>query len=371
MSALTSALPPSWKIAVLAGVCLLALALGGCLPVEGTPPSSPQPQPTVIVGDPSAAIEVFFSRPDDPASASLRGGPDARLAEAIDQARLSVDVAVLNLNLWSLRDALLAAHRRGVAVRFVVDSDYLDSPEVQDLAAAGIPVLGDRRESLMHHKFVVIDRREVWTGSMNFTLNGAYRNDNNLVRLQSEALAENYQHEFDEMFLDDRFGDRSRADTPHPEVSLDGQPVRNWFSPDDGVEARLVALIEGAGQSVELLAYSFTLDSLAEALLAQAENGLAVRAVLDAGQARSNQGGEYERLLEAGLDVWLDGNPDSMHHKVLIIDRRLVVTGSYNFSASAEGRNDENVLIVEDPQVAALYLAEFERIYQLANRGQD
>jgi phosphatidylserine/phosphatidylglycerophosphate/cardiolipin synthase-like enzyme len=55
-----------------------------------------------------------------------------------------------------------------------------------------------------------------------------------------------------------------------------------------------------------------------------------------------------------------------MHHKVLIIDERIVVTGSYNFSASAEKRNDENTLVIHNPEVAALFLAEYERVYATA-----
>ncbi len=82
--------------------------------------------------------------------------------------------------------------RRGLVVRMVADSDYLDGEEIQELVDAGIPVLGDRRESLLHHKFMLIDRQEVWTGSLNFTVNGAYRNDNNLVRLVSTELAQDY-----------------------------------------------------------------------------------------------------------------------------------------------------------------------------------
>jgi phosphatidylserine/phosphatidylglycerophosphate/cardiolipin synthase-like enzyme len=60
--------------------------------------------------------------------------------------------------------------------------------------------------------------------------------------------------------------------------------------------------------------------------------------------------------------VRLDGNPANLHHKVLIIDRRIVVTGSYNFSQNAETRNDENLLVIHNADVAALYLGEFERM---------
>ncbi len=62
---------------------------------------------------------------------------------------------------------MIDAHRRGVTVRLVTESDYMDVPEIQELRAAGIPVLSDRREGRMHNKFVVIDRQEVWTGSPN------------------------------------------------------------------------------------------------------------------------------------------------------------------------------------------------------------
>ena len=72
-----------------------------------------------------------------------------------------------SLDLWSLRDALLAAHRRGIAVRVVIESEGLDSAEVQELQENGIQVVDDRHEGLMHNKFAVIDRLEVWSGSMN------------------------------------------------------------------------------------------------------------------------------------------------------------------------------------------------------------
>ena len=111
-------------------------------------------------------IEVYFTDPDAPEAGSYRGGPDEALAAAIDEARFSVDVAALDLDLWSLRDALIAAHRRGVTVRVVVDSDNFDVDEIQQLIDAGIEVVQDRRPSLMHHKFIVIDRSQVWTGSM-------------------------------------------------------------------------------------------------------------------------------------------------------------------------------------------------------------
>ncbi len=86
---------------------------------------------------PAGWYSVYFTQPTNEKGSSLRGGPDQSLADAIRLARASVDVAVLQLDLWSIRDALLEAHRDGVKVRLVVESDYRDSPEIQDLIDAG------------------------------------------------------------------------------------------------------------------------------------------------------------------------------------------------------------------------------------------
>ncbi len=70
--------------------------------------------------------------------------------------------------------------------------------------------------------------------------------------------------------------------------------------------------------------------------------------------------------MENGIDVRLDGNPYSMHHKALVIDDQIVITGSYNFSNSAKTRNDENTLVMHNPEITALYKEEFDRVWMLA-----
>jgi phosphatidylserine/phosphatidylglycerophosphate/cardiolipin synthase-like enzyme len=310
---------------------------------------------------------LFFTDVGGPSASTLRGGPDQALVEALDAAGYSVDMAIYHLNLWSVRDALIRAHRRGVKVRVVTDSDNVLEAEIQALERAGIPVLGDRRESLMHHKFVVIDRLEVWTGSMNLTVNGAYRNDNNLIRVRSRRLAQDYTREFEEMFLEDRFGAQSRADTPYPRITEDNNLMEVYFSPDDRVAIRIVGLLRGAQRSVRFLAYAFTAEAFATVMLERAQAGVVIQGVIESGQAYT-LGSQVWRLQEAGLDIHVDRNPANMHHKVILIDDQTVITGSYNFSRSAEERNDENILILHDPYVVAEYLQEFERIYQSATR---
>jgi phosphatidylserine/phosphatidylglycerophosphate/cardiolipin synthase-like enzyme len=341
------------------------LIIGGCSFISLSNDQSTIETPTSSASDQgldqSSWFDVYFTEPDSPETSTLRGGTDANLAEAIQQAKLSVEVAMDNLDLWSLRDALLDAHRRGVAVRVIIESDNLFTEEVQELIESGVPLQDDRNPGLMHNKFVIIDRLEVWTGSMNFTVNGAYRSDNNLIRIRSPELAQDYLVEFDEMFADRQFGANSPANTPWPVLLIEGTQVEVYFSPDDGTIERLIGLVESAQD--EVLAYSFTDDELASALKDAVNSGVIVAGVLDKSQALGNIGGEYEHLLENGIEVRLDGNPYSMHHKVLIIDDQILVTGSYNFSNSAKTRNDENTLVIHSPEMAELFNKEFERVW--------
>jgi phosphatidylserine/phosphatidylglycerophosphate/cardiolipin synthase-like enzyme len=311
---------------------------------------------------------VYFPDPSGPAAQTLRGGPDAALAAAIEAASQSVDMAVYDLDLWSVRDALLHARQRGVKVRLVTESDNIGNEEVQELKDAGIPVLGDRREGLMHDKFVVIDGREVWSGSMNYTVNDAYKNNNNLIRIRSTRLADDYSTEFEEMFTDDQFGPGSPANTPYPDLTVSGTRLEVYFSPDDGVAEHIVALIQGAKQSISFLAYSFTSDDIASAMLEKAREGVTVSGVVESSQVSADLGDEFDNLHRAGVDVRLDGNPHNMHHKVIIIDGQIVVTGSYNFSASAEEKNDENALVIYNPDIASKFMAEYRRVFGEAQR---
>lgn len=348
-------------------VGLICASLLGCQERGLLPPtrSAPPPVPASEAALPDW-LGVYFTAPDSRQAGNLRGGLDARLAQAILAARLSVDMAAMDLDLWSLRDALITAYRRGVIVRLVVESDYLDTPEIQELVQVGISVLGDRREGLMHNKFVVIDRTEVWTGSANFTLNGMYRNDNNILWLRSSQVAANYTQEFEEMFVADQFGPGSPPDTPYPRINLDGVQVEVYFSPEDRAALALLDLIAAAERQVYFMLYAFTSDDLAAALVAAHRRGVEVSGVLDSGQIESNLGGEYSNLVAAGIPVRRDGNPDRMHHKVMLIDGEVVITGSYNFSQNAETRNDENIVVVYDSGLAQYYQIEFERVFAAA-----
>jgi phosphatidylserine/phosphatidylglycerophosphate/cardiolipin synthase-like enzyme len=311
-------------------------------------------------------FEVYFSDPSSPLALQFTGGPDGPLVKAIDSARLSIDVAAYRLDSYEIRRALLRALSRGVNIRVVMEADDRHSPDAQALLTAGIPIVNDGPDGLMHDKFMVLDGSDVWTGSMNFTYSGAYVDNNNLLHIHSAALAANYSSEFLEMFSDHHFGRGDSGGAPNPRVRTDHAEIEVYFSPDDGVAARLEELIRSARRSLNFLAFSFTSDELGQAIRDKAAGGVRVLGVMDADQVQSNIGSEYDAFRQAGLEVRKDGLDGQMHHKVLVVDGEVVVTGSYNFSNSAERRNDENLLIIHSASLAGAYLSEFTRIFTAA-----
>jgi phosphatidylserine/phosphatidylglycerophosphate/cardiolipin synthase-like enzyme len=359
---------------IILSACDSATATDTSTPPTPPPNDSATSTPAPLIDIPLGAgygvdggwFELYFTDPTSPLASQETGGPDGPLAAAIDSARLTVDVAIYSLSLNSVRDALIRAHKRGVQVRMVMESDNLDSTDPQKLKAAGIPILGDRREGLMHDKFMVIDNSEVWLGSMNFTDSGAYTDNNNLMRIHSTEMAENYTKEFEEMFVDDKFGPDVVAETPHPRVIIDGTPIDVYFSPDDHVQDSFVELIENAQESINFMAFSFTSDPIGDAVSASTEQDVIVSGVMESDQVKSNIGTEFDRFSQAGLDVLLDGNKGLMHHKVMIVDESIVIFGSYNFTASAETKNDETLIVIYNEEIAAQFMDEFQRVYSQA-----
>ena len=316
-------------------------------------------------------IEVHFTTPRYPDTVSYHyGGLDEKLAEAIDAAETSVDVAAYDLDLARVADALVRAHQRGLRVRVVSDDGYEDELGPERLRKAKVPLVFDERDPFMHNKFAIIDEQQVWTGSWNMTDNGTYRNNNNVVIVDSEALAENYTVEFEEMFVDKEFGKTSPDVVPNPHIDLEaGVKVETIFESEGGARARIVELIEGAESSISFMAFVFTDDDIAKAIVAQHRAGLNVRGVVE-NRNTTATGSNYKSMRRAGIDVLADGNPYIMHHKVIIIDKSIVITGSYNFTNSAANYNDENVLIIHSQEVAALYMDEFESMFKQAQEAK-
>jgi phosphatidylserine/phosphatidylglycerophosphate/cardiolipin synthase-like enzyme len=363
-----------------AAILLVMLAIAGIVFLyesANTPPPTATPEAPVSKGGRTAIssglIKAYFTTPslvypdrrDQRANSPLLAAVIADIAEA-DR---TIDLAVFDLDLNSLADALIAADKRGVQVRLVIDSENLETPEVAEVTGrmqkAGVAITFDAREAFMHNKFIVIDRRLVWMGSWNMTENDTYRNNNNMLRLRSQLAANAYQQEFEAMF-DGVFGPRKPLIT-RPKISLDETPVDLYFSPEDGVAKYVLREIQRARKNIRFMAFSFTSAAIADAMIERHKAGVDVQGVME----RQNAGGlgaVYEQLLDGGITVVEDGNCYILHHKTIIIDNRIVITGSYNFTNSAERENDENLVIIADPELAEQFLAEWQRIDTQAQR---
>lgn len=306
------------------------------------------------------AWDVYFS---EVGAGENRYSLEKQLVTRLATAASRIDAALYHLNSAPIADALIEAHRRGVLVRVVTETDYVQETAVKNLQDVDIPVVDDdRREGSMHHKFVVIDERYVWTGSYNTTYNGAYRNNNNVIFIDSVPLAYNFTQEFRELFLQMRTEKSSGALVVYPEVVLnDGTQISAYFSPENDIISLLLKEIGSAKQSIHFMAFSFTQDTLGSAMLECFESGIEVQGVFE--QRQVGKYSEYERMKTVGMPVVQDGNPGAMHHKVIVIDGETVITGSYNFSKNAEEHNSENLLLIKgNPDIAQAYLAEFDRV---------
>ena len=312
----------------------------------------------------TADIEVFFSNTYSNTPAIAEADPyniDRQLTLLLATAVDEIDCAVFELESSRIAEALIAAKERGVRVRIVAESDYIGNREMQQLIIAGIPVVGDERSAFMHNKFFVIDRSTVWTGSYNATDNGAWKNNNNGVVIRSREIAENYLTEFEEMFVDKAFGPRSPSNTPHTLVKLPEGDIYNYFAPEDDVAAKILRFVKLAKERIRFLAFSITDDDLGDLLVEKKREGIDIAGIIET-RGSGLLHSELGKLRAAGIDVRTDGNRYSMHHKVIIVDTIWTIVGSFNFTANAARSNDENVLIIKNPEIARKFQEEYERI---------
>ncbi len=308
--------------------------------------------------------QAYFTAPTgsrDPAT--YIGGIDTQLVTALNNVRSTLDIAAFEFNNVVLTEAVLAAHQRGVRIRMVTDNEHgLNDRDttIGQFVAAGIPVVDDGRSALMHNKFMILDSTYVWTGSWNYTINDTYRNNNNALSIRSQQAVQNYQREFNEMFEQRRFGPRSPADTPFPRFSQDGVAIQIYFSPEDKVLVPLIATLSQAQHSIRFMNFSFTDYDAAKAMMDRATAGVAVQGIWET-TGSETEASELRTMFCAGLQVRQDGNPFILHHKVFIIDDQTIISGSFNISSNATQSNDENLIIITDPDLAALYITEFDR----------
>jgi PLD-like domain len=263
-------------------------------------------------------------------------------------------------------------------VRGVVDSEdgnstsfgYPDTPSLMTALEPGSVVCdtGGGYGYIMHNKFFVFDRAQVWTGSTNISdteLGGEYNSDV-AVLLTSYRLAEIYEGEFEEMFSG-LFHHRKADNTLHVIDSnhfTDGTVVGSYFSPTDGaIGHAVIPLIDAATQSLDVAMFYFTSQPIADAIVAARQRGVAVRMILDASGA-ANAYSKHSWLCDSDVPVRVENWGAKSHSKWAVADAgtptSAVVFGSMNWTSAGDSDNDENTLYVQNGAFAAAFAAEFE-----------
>jgi phosphatidylserine/phosphatidylglycerophosphate/cardiolipin synthase-like enzyme len=412
-------------------------------------------------------IQVYFNQSQtaaytDPYRQQARSGDDLEqvIVEAISSAKSSVDIAVQELNLPQIAQALVDRKRAGIRVRVVLENNYsrpmssLSTAEVARLddrarrkydefvqlvdrdgngqlsqveinqgdalvmlRNAQIPFLDDTADGsagsgLMHHKFVLIDSTTLITGSANFTLSDIHGdfassasrgNANHLLRITSAALVKPFIEEFNLMWGDgvggqpeSRFGLQKPYRSPQTISLTADSTVTVQFSPtssrvpwEQSTNGLIGRTLSRANQSVDLMLFVFSAQELTDVLETRHQRGVPIRTLIDSGFAYR----DYSEALDmmgvampnsqcryaannrpwsrpiASVGVPELPQGDLLHHKVGVLDSQIVITGSHNWSAAANEKNDEVLLVIDNPIVAAHFQREFDRLYANATLG--
>ncbi|MBN2040744.1 MAG: DUF1669 domain-containing protein [Spirochaetes bacterium] len=312
--------------------------------------------------------DVYFTNPCEGSGEQLgRNNPEIGLLSEISNAKKCFYGAFYDLTSKPLIQELITASRRGVDVKLVIEADNVAKLCTKEFIDSGIRIVTDDRAGLMHNKFAIIDKEKIWTGSYNATYNGGYKNNNNAIRIISKEVSIIYLAEFDEMFKDKIFGNK-REYTVFPALMKNNlcrvadTGIEVYFSPEDDIESIIVRKLSEAKDVICFMAFSFTNDRIADELIRLNKSGVSVSGIIERTGANSKYS-EYKKLNIEGVQVNLDRNKRIMHHKVIIIDNRLLLTGSYNFSKNANKNNDENLIVVDNKIIAGEYVNEFYKLF--------
>lgn len=289
------------------------------------------------------------------------------------------------------------------------------------LQTAGIPLIddtadGSKGSGLMHHKFLVIDGETVISGSANLTwseIHGDFAslesqgNANHLLKIESPAIARLYTQEFNLMWGQGRRSTTIGSSTsqfglkkpyrsaqtirlaPNSQITVQFSPTSSRLPWQQSVNGLIGRSLNRATQTINLALFVFSDQQLSNLLEAEHQKGVAIRALIDPGFAYRDYSEALDLLgvrlannrcrYEADNRPWKRsiatvGTPqlpigDLLHHKFGVIDGHLVITGSQNWSEAANNSNDENLLVIDNPTVAAHFQREFDRLYSGASLG--
>jgi phosphatidylserine/phosphatidylglycerophosphate/cardiolipin synthase-like enzyme len=298
------------------------------------------------------------------------GAPDdleAAIIDFIGAAQSELLVSIQELDHRPFADALISARHRGVRVHMIMEQDYLREqkiPKNNSLGAqevnrelltrvlrAGVDAKADYNPSIFHQKFVVRDRKDVLTGSTNFTTTGVTKNLNHIAIIEDKKTADEYRREWRELRRG-VFGKRSEpGKKPLEDHVVDGVRIKPLFAPDHMPEMEFIKQMIKVKHRIDFAVFTFSNSSgIDDALINARQKGLQVTGVLDKKQA--NQKWAATKVMGES-DITLHMNRAGtgvrkIHHKLMVLDEAVTIIGSFNYTGPANLVNDENIVVLGD-----------------------
>ncbi|MDA8242774.1 MAG: phospholipase D-like domain-containing protein [Elusimicrobia bacterium] len=359
---------------------------GQTVPALPPPPSLPPPQ---AVPGPVAPLPPHGPQPQQAVPGlAFSGSTDiaAIIEGAIRSSSFTVEAALYGLTLPGVAQALVDARDRGVKVRVIMNESHVFTTRrddgVQLLIDKGVDMRtlrGTGRNGIMHNKLGIYDGRLVSAGSFNWAVTANEANSENAVFLRDADTVAGYGKYFEWMW-----GlARPVADGPAGNVKDYGPPpaapARSVafggarfpaysFSPGGETKADVISALDRAASSADIAVFSFYDEDIAGAAVNALKRGVKVRVLVDRVQASQSDVGSV--LVKAGVQFrWSKGfaGKGVMHNKFAVLDGKLLMTGSFNWSTNAQQNNFENMFYTASPAYTEAYSAQFEELFSAAD----
>lgn len=325
----------------------------------------------------SQTFKAYFTKSVDNSASSITDAQNSSsledtIVKLIDDTQTTLDIAVWDNGSSAIITALNNAYGRGVVVRYITSDNALNS--ALSGLNSNIQVLqrdATLTSNVMHNKFIISDLNIILSGSMNFGLGSMEDDYNNIIIIQDSGLANAYLIEFNEMWgsitatpnlTNSKFGIDKTDNTTHT-FTIGGSSVESYFSPTDQTTSHIISSISSADYTCFVSMFTLTHNDIGDALIAAHNNGVDVKII---NENESYPGAEFTNLQNAGIEIISHETVAfDFHHKYAVIDAGysssdpIVITGSHNWTNSAEEEYDENTLIIHDEIVAGQYLEEF------------
>ncbi len=260
--------------------------------------------------------------------------------DAFDQAEKSINIMIYALKDKPLIYMLNRKNRQGVKIMIVCDAQA--SRKLHGKLDKEIEVVPRLTRGLMHNKIVTIDEEKVYIGSANMTGESLKVHANLVVGIYSPEMAKLINKKTHSLLA----FERSQL-IPTQTFQVGDQTVELWFLPDNKEGYRRISqLIKSAKKSVKVAMFTWTRPDLAEEVIAARERGVDVQVILD----RHSASGASKKIVamfeEANLPYRINRGPGLLHHKMLIVDDRVIEIGSANWTRAAFNSNDDNFIVV-------------------------